>query len=457
MKLLQRRTGEGKIVSVTINPPGPRGCTHPFCEGAVIPARLHCLEHATDSERNFAMTAITMGFIHDFSGVKFTADLFAAVRSASRLSLEAAQFEEAVFDAGADFSRFEFMGATSFKRARFGGVADFSGTRFRGGEVSFEGAQFEDACIFDGAAFSWNGATFPSHTVDPQAKSADFTRIKCKGEASFQKLWVAQNWILTGAEIEGSLSGTAWCGGSLLLHKATLTKSVKLELDAAEVDCQAVTFGGQMALQLRNARLLLNDATLSAKSSVDYDEKRLQLPRSLPMPRGLAKPKLTGLRHVDTSHLMLIDLDLGRCHFADARNLDQLYHSGCEFEKPPRLSWAMGVIPIRPVRRDVLADERSPEVGRSTVASLYRQLRKGREDAPPSRREAHDHYRALDPALLLADVGVRLARHARTRVAPRGHHSDDHPDDGRRSPQCRSRSDSDRQHAAGWRTGRAPG
>ncbi|TFV31558.1 hypothetical protein E4K10_04965 [Streptomyces sp. T1317-0309] len=140
---------------------------------------------------------------------------------------------------------------------------------------------------------------------------------------------------------------------------------------------------------------------------------------------------------------MLIDLDLGRCHFADARNLDQLYHSGCEFEKPPRLSWAMGVIPIRPVRRDVLADERSPEVGRSTVASLYRQLRKGREDAPPSRREAHDHYRALDPALLLADVGVRLARHARTRVAPRGHHSDDHPDDGRRSPQCRSRSDSD--------------
>ncbi|MGV9609586.1 pentapeptide repeat-containing protein [Streptomyces sp. NPDC003631] len=380
MKLLQRRTGEGKIVSVTINPPGPRGCTHPFCEGAVIPARLHCLEHATDSERNFAMTAITMGFIHDFSGVKFTADLFAAVRSASRLSLEAAQFEEAVFDAGADFSRFEFMGATSFKRARFGGVADFSGTRFRGGEVSFEGAQFEDACIFDGAAFSWNGATFPSHTVDPQAKSADFTRIKCKGEASFQKLWVAQNWILTGAEIEGSLSGTAWCGGSMLLHKATLTKSVKLELDAAEVDCQAVTFGGQMALQLRNARLLLNDATLSAKSSVVYDEKRLQLPRSLPMPRGLAKPKLTGLRHVDTSHLMLIDLDLGSCHFADARNLDQLYHSGCEFEKPPRLSWAMGVIPIRPVRRDVLADERSPEVGRSTVASLYRQLRKGRED-----------------------------------------------------------------------------
>lgn len=372
--------------AVTINRPGLRGCTYSLgCRAARLPGRTRCLEHPRDvQEQSYALNEVALGLVRDFSGVTFSDELFAAVRVAAGSSFGAARFEETVFTGDTDFSGFEFTGATSFEGARFRGEADFSGARFHG-PVSFVGAVFERECRFDGSAFLYDGATYRSQPSAADAKSVDFTRAIWQGHASFDGIWVARKWVLTKAHFQESLTGKAQCEDSVVMNGATLEKRVKLTLNTTGLDCQDATFNGGGVLRLRNATVLLADAVLRDKLSVIHDSGLLQLPPRIPAPgrgtTGARAPKPAALRHVDASQLVLVDLDLSECRFAEAHRLDLLDFRGCTFDRPPQWRRTLGVIPIRPVKRDVLADETSPDgPGPSAVAALYRQLRKALED-----------------------------------------------------------------------------
>jgi hypothetical protein len=118
---------------------------------------------------------------------------------------------------------------------------------------------------------------------------------------------------------------------------------------------------------------------------------------------GDPRVMLIDVSSVDTSNLTLIDIDLTRCHFTGAFNLDKLRLEGAwVFNGPPRER--IGLTPFRWTRRKVIEEERQWRAlrrhsrplksgwgdppdhernvpGLATLATIYRQLRKSREDA----------------------------------------------------------------------------
>jgi uncharacterized protein YjbI with pentapeptide repeats len=349
--------------------------------------------HATGSDKNYAIQGIYQRSVKDFSGVTFTAALFAEVRGAAGSLVGAAGsllgpgefqdavFEDAVFTSDVDFSGFTFRGDTSFSGARFEGEADFSTVRFRG-RVSFAGAVFEKDCRFDGSTFPYNGAAYASGEPVPGARSADFTRAVWRGRASFEGIWAAQDWELSRARFEESLVGEGRCEGVLRLAGAVLKEDVRLTFDAGQLDLESAKFGGSLELRLSNALVRLDHAELGARASVIHHGGSPATPPDHPAngSRPHKLPRLAGLRHVDAAQLMLIKVDLSNCRFADAHHLDLLVRTDCKYDDRRRWRRFLGVVPVRCVRRPVLADEGPGGPGPSAVAVLYRQLRKGMED-----------------------------------------------------------------------------
>ena len=97
-----------------------------------------------------------------------------------------AMFEEAWFDADADFAAAVFEGETDFDEARFVEDADFAGTRFEAPAV-FRGAAFrgdanhlEDNATFEGAIFE-DDADFD----EAKFTSANFTGVRFGGAVDF--------------------------------------------------------------------------------------------------------------------------------------------------------------------------------------------------------------------------------------------------------------------------------
>ncbi|MEW2121497.1 pentapeptide repeat-containing protein [Streptomyces sp. NPDC005474] len=383
---------------MTLDIPGRRGCTYPQgCAAAAIPPRPRCLMHASASDWSYALNGIALGLVTDFSGVTFSQAMFEAVRGVAGSALQFVRFEDAVFTGEADFSGFEFHGVTSFDGARFEGGADFSSVRFHG-RTSFAEAWFAEGCTFDGSAFFHDGSAYASQPPVPGTPSVDFTRITCRGLASFDGIWTARDWVLTRARFEDGLIGAARCEGDVLLNETTLDRTVRLTLDTRKLDLRGAICTAPLVLRLRNAVVHLADAVLGAKLTLIHERDPLALPPVVPVqsPAGEA-PKLAGLRHVDASQLMLVDVDLRKCRFNEAHNLDLIFCAGCSFAWPPRQRRVLGVISIRPVRRPVLADESAPDgPGPSTLALLYRQLRKGLEDGKNESGAAGFYYGEME-------------------------------------------------------------
>ncbi|MFF3564716.1 hypothetical protein ACFYXS_32230 [Streptomyces sp. NPDC002574] len=115
------------------------------------------------------------------------------------------------------------------------------------------------------------------------------------------------------------------------------------------------------------------------------------------------------IRSVDAAHLVLTDLDLSDCRFAGAVHLDQLRLEGrCVFDTPPSGIRRRGVVFERWTPRRTLAEEHYWRTGQgrsgwktapgggdvpgpTTVAPLYRQLRKSLEDGK-NEPDAADFY-----------------------------------------------------------------
>ena len=130
-----------------------------------------------------------------------------------------------------------------------------------------------------------------------------------------------------------------------------------------------------------------------------------------------AAPSLISLRGVDASRLVLVNVGLARCRFADAYNLDQLHFEGnrSRFADPPRRLRVRGRIPVwRYTRRQILAEEWDSRTQRRRLAwtpqhiepcpaldperllTLYRQLRKAQEDAKNEPGAADFYYGEME-------------------------------------------------------------
>jgi hypothetical protein len=374
-----------------------------------------------------------------------------------------AVFEQASFLGSTVFGEASFHGETGFDAATFHGRAAFGGATFLG-RASFDGATIHGTAAFDRANFqgeawfSW--ASFQGHV---QFDGASFQAEAWFNNVSFQK--VAS---FVGASFQGDIdfAGATFPVGAwfdrasferatrlgpllarrLVLDAAVFGARVQLQATAAALCARRARFPAGIHLRLRYATVDLDDADLAAPailagSATPFSEladKEQQLARGWerlpPGPRAQRwRPRLLSVRRADVAGLHLAEVDLRACRFAGAHNLDRLRIEGAPpFARTP--GWWRA-------RRKTLAEEQhwraarprrwrkggwypracqppaSPMVNTPAVveparlAALYRELRKGREDAKDEPGAADFYYgecemRRHDPGTAKAERAV---------------------------------------------------
>lgn len=181
---------------------------------------------------------------------------------------------------------------------------------------------------------------------------------------------------------------------------------MQIEVGAAVVCCRRAQFPAGAQLRLRFASVVLDDTDLAAPSILagvppyaGLDEEQFARAwQRLRWPVHLfeGRPSLLSVRRADLAGLTVSNIDLRACRFNGAHNLDKLRIEAEDTFGFPPASW-------RWTKRQVIAEEhhwrathgergwyrpphRPPtwlEVERlepAQIASIYRALRKGRED-----------------------------------------------------------------------------
>jgi uncharacterized protein YjbI with pentapeptide repeats len=311
----------------------------------------------------------------------------------------------------AGFNRANFHGDAWFSGAHFHNMAGFSGAHFHA-EAGFSGAHFHAEAEFSGATFHGD---------------ALFDETSFRGLAGF-----------TGVSFERATQVGPLLARQLDLDGAVFGARVQLQIAAAAVCARRTQFPAGVHLQLRYATVVLDDAHFTAPAIIagtpsEFPELETQeqqfarcWERLPPGPRESRwRPRLLSLRRADVAGLRLAEVDLRACRFADAHNLDRLRIEGAPlFARTTR--WR--------ARRKTLAEEqhwRATRPGRwrpggwypracqpagrtrrraafqdpveapavvepARLAAVYRELRKGREDAKDERGAGDFYYGEME-------------------------------------------------------------
>jgi uncharacterized protein YjbI with pentapeptide repeats len=338
----------------------------------------------------------------------------------------AAEFDRASFQDTARFTAASLQGTASFDRATFQGEAWFDGVSFQGeawfvrasfqGEARFGGATFRDAVGFGRASFQgavgFGRASFQG--------AVGFGRASFQGEARFFR-----------ANFKHATQVGPLLARQLVLDGAVFGARVQLDVTAAAVCARRTQFPAGAHLRLRYATVVLDDANLAAPAILagapspfpQLEEHEQQVTRGWarlpPGPREQRwRPRLLSVRRADVAGLRLADTDLRACRFVGAHNLDRLRIEGAPLFARTTGWWR--------ARRKTLAEEQHwranrpgrwepvgwypracqppaspkaemPEVlNPARVAALYRELRKGREDAKDEPGAADFYYGEME-------------------------------------------------------------
>jgi uncharacterized protein YjbI with pentapeptide repeats len=322
-----------------------------------------------------------------------------------------AGFRGATFKGGAGFARSTFEGEAWFTAATFAGGVEFTEVTFRSGAV-FALVSIQSLAMFDRASFrSW----------------AMFTQANFQGEAVFTRTSFKHVGLFDEASFEHATQLGPLLARELVLDGAFFGARVQVEVTAATVCARRAQFPNGVHLRLRFASVVLDDADLAAPAILagapssfpvleDQEEQVTHRWQRLPPgPRALRwRPRLLSVRRTEVAGLRLADVDLRACRFAGAHNLDRLRIEGAPLFAPTAGWWR--------ARRKTLAEEqhwRAHRPGRwrsagwypracqppaspqaetrevpdpARLAALYRDLRKGREDAKDEPGAADFYY-----------------------------------------------------------------
>lgn len=348
-----------------------------------------------------------------FDGVTFLQDVeFTAARFKDSAVFEGAKFQSATFDGvefqewatfeNATFTEDAFFNQAHFDKAAFDDAQFLDGAFFEGaefsGEVSFLRTKFQIAGMFQGAAFDdtvrFSESKFP--------KAADFRDATFKGDAIFDSAQFK----------ETSTFGPIRCTGLLDLTRVRFDHPVLLQLDAGNLQLRQAVFSAHASAQVTRAKIDMTHAVLN--QPVDIIGTPLELDFATAAIRPIAS--LTSLRGVDCAMLTVSSISLANCTFSGALHLDQLRLEGAwNFRQSPR-GWC-NVPPFHHTRRQVIEEERrrrsnsgrmssirlwgSAPIDRSTprydtLAIIYRQLRKSREDTKDEPGAADFYYGEME-------------------------------------------------------------
>jgi uncharacterized protein YjbI with pentapeptide repeats len=369
----------------------------------------------------------------------------------------AARFDGANFEGGAGFGGVRFQGGAAFHEASFQSEARFHEASFQGGRAGFSGASFQSGARFDGANFeggaAFNGASFESEVRFDGANfegGAAFNGARFQGETGFGGATFEREARFGGAVFEGEARFDAatfkreagfdkaiferasrigpLVAGQLFLDGAVFSENVEIDVATAVLCARRAQFPVGVRLHLRWASVVLDDANLAAPSIVagvppfarlDEEDAARRWQRLPPGPRAeRSRPRLISMRRADVAGLRVANVDLRACRFAAAHNLDKLRIEGESLFAHSPGWWR--------ARRKTLAEEQRwrasrpgpwrpgdwyPQVCQSPaypaleppgalppvqLAALYRELRKGREDAKDEPGAADFYYGEME-------------------------------------------------------------
>jgi uncharacterized protein YjbI with pentapeptide repeats len=319
-----------------------------------------------------------------------------------------ADFKGVAFDL-AWFDKATFKDSANFDEVTVNRVAGFRGTAFRG-IARFIGARFNGLTTFDKAIFT---------------REAVFLFTEFSG-AWFRQTTFYDKAMFVGASFkEGRHLGPMVVGKELNLDGAVFSKRVSVEIAAAACSCRGTQFLAEVEFRVRWAHLVLDDTGFAAPSLLigvapfnHIDERQFARAwAGLDRPSGIqdARPRLLSLQRVDAARLSIFNVDLGACRFAAAHNLDQLHIERSSFGSTPN-GW-------RWTARQTIAEEhhwrsclaatwrrrgwydqstRPPAwlkvepLDPAQIATVYRALRKGREDSKDEPGAADFYYGEME-------------------------------------------------------------
>jgi uncharacterized protein YjbI with pentapeptide repeats len=399
------------------------------CDAVPFPPFGRCLEHLAGAERDQALAALAPGAAIDVRGTRFTGKLLSLLQAAlndpaGEPVFGAAQFSGAWFEDAVSFGKARFTGDVSFAGAQFTGVASFAGASFSQ-DADFAGARFHDAALFRDLTVTGT-ATFTSARFDD---TADFTAATFTGAA------VLRQAVFTGAvvldRVRGHASasfsearfsaashlGPVFVAGELSFDATRFEQKATITAGASAFSARGASFTGATTLRLGYADASLDNVTSTEPFTIIGASRELAVLGYHPAPALAAAPQsapaLLSLAGVDASQLVLVDVDLSECRFADAFNLDELRFEGSQsrFADPPRPRGWRWVLPS--ARRQMIAEERdwratrrhlawpprrhpSPPLEPERILTIYRQLRKAQEDAKNEPGAADFYYGEME-------------------------------------------------------------
>ncbi|MFG2656077.1 pentapeptide repeat-containing protein [Streptomyces sp. NPDC048425] len=422
--------------------------------------------HLEQAERDTFLGGLQAGDDLDFRGTVFGSEILTSLLDSLISPADGAaylgkvNFEDAYFLEEVDFSNVTFNGEAIFKRAWFDTV-NFGDSLFRS-KSSFEDATFSEYSYFDSVEFeevvdfvsvkfaqaaSFDNATFSGYP--------SFLNAKFESHAFFQNVLFLKGVDFDGARFAAiSRLGPIVCVDLLDLSRATFVSTVSIQAVAARVRCENTHWESTATLRLRRASVDLADAVLTQPLAVTAHPVPFITATSLDesgFPWSQQGESVESLRGIDCAMLSLSDVDLTSCLFAGAFHLDQLRLEGrWTFGVPPAARLASTGPHFRWTQRQVVEEERQwralpgrPAMlragwgqapnrvgavpGLATITTIYRQLRKAREDAKDEpgaadfyygememRRHSHNWRKAerwlLQAYWLLSGYGLRASR-----------------------------------------------
>jgi hypothetical protein len=346
-----------------------------------------------------------------------------------------AVFEEATFMAEADFDAVIFNGDALFGRAAFTERAGFGVVAFKK-KAWFGGATFAASSDFSVTTFTGDAAFgVATFTGDADFSVATFTGKAYFGGATFGGDTGFDRTTFTGkANFDGATFtdarqfGPSLALSTLCFEEVSFLEAVELRLSANRLVLARARFPAGARIGARWAEIVMDDADFAQPSILagvprfepPFKERKLvrALKREGVRSKRRGRPRVVALRRANVAHLALSNVDLRPCHFAGAHNLDRLRIDARSIFPPAPPG-------VRTTRRRTIAEEhewrarRPKRWWRSTgwyptvsefpdslrdaercepddVATIYRELRKGREDSKNEPGAADFYYGEME-------------------------------------------------------------
>ena len=387
--------------------------------GATFERNAYFYDTLFDGEVSFSGTTFTYAahfYLEDGPSTTFggTADFWTAI------FLDEARFHAATFAKGAGFRGATFIGTAYFGETTFAHKAGFSGATF-GGDVAFFDATFADDVDFAHATF---------------AGEASFAKTRFHGDVALDRV------VFTTADLDGCVFeqarvlGPLFASESLALNQTVFSEQVTLQASTRKAALVGATFHGGADLLLRWAEVRLDEADFQGPSlltslgpALEYGRRALlgwEEPTTdggwqetlADTPPADFRPRVISVRGAKVADLVLSAVDLRACRFAGAHALDRMRLELARVSDAPA-GWQWRPLPWRWTRRQTLAEEhqwrhgqRRPQgwyeagvrvegdtvepLAPEQIATIYRALRKGREDIKDEPGAADFYYGEME-------------------------------------------------------------